>query len=96
MDCESCKERQRQAAVPYYVHEGDMARMERTVKRLWILLILVMVLLVGSNAAWVWYESQFEEVVTTVEQELETGDGDMIVSGIGDIRLFGFGGKRNG
>lgn len=53
--------------VPYIVHEGDMARLERTNKRLWILSILLVVLLVGSNAGWIWYESQFEDVVTTTE-----------------------------
>lgn len=53
--------------VPYIVHEGDMARLERTNKRLWILSILLVVLLVGTNAGWIFYESQFEEVVTTTE-----------------------------
>ena len=48
---------------------------ERTIKRLWIVILLLIVLLVGSNVLWVVYENQFEEVVTTVEatQESETG-----------------------
>lgn len=45
--------------VPYIVHESMMARQERTIKRLWILVILLILLLFGSNAAWIWYESQF-------------------------------------
>lgn len=75
--------------VPYIVHEGDMARLERTVKRLWILCILLVILLVGSNATWIWYESQFETVETTttqeVDQDINTGQGDATVVGIGNI-----------
>ena len=66
-DCKTCKE-QRQT-VPYIVHEADMARQERTIKRLWVLLILLIVLFVGSNIAWIAYESQFEDVVTTIDAE---------------------------
>lgn len=84
-DCKTCKE-QRQT-VPYIVHEADMARQERTIKRLWILLILTIVLLVGSNAAWIWYESQFETVestVTEIEADQETENGNNYVVG-GDM-----------
>ena len=45
--------------VPYIAHEGMMARMERTIKRLWILALVLTVLLVGTNVAWLWYESSF-------------------------------------
>lgn len=63
-----------------------MARQERTIKRLWVLLILLIVLFVGSNVAWIAYESQFtEEVVTTkIEAEQETEDGSNYVVG-GDM-----------
>lgn len=57
-------------SVPYIVHEGDMARLERTNRRLWILSIMLVLLLVGTNAGWIWYESQFEDVVTTETQEV--------------------------
>ena len=86
-DCNACKEKHKAAEpVPYIVHESDMARLERTIKRLWILLILLIVLLVGSNVAWIAYESQFtEEVVTTeTEAEQESEDGSNYVVG-GDM-----------
>ena len=51
--------------VPYIVHESIMARMERTIKRLWILCILLVLLLVGTNAGWVYYESQWQSVRQT-------------------------------
>ena len=53
--------------IPYYVHESDLARMERQIKRLWIVLIMTIVFLVATNAAWIWYESSFEDVVVTQE-----------------------------
>ena len=73
--------------IPYFVMEGVVDRQSRTIKKFWILCIILVVLLVGTNAGWLWYESQFEEVVTTqkVEQEVDTGDGDVNITGIGDI-----------
>ena len=62
--------------VPYIVHEADMARQERTIKRLWILCILLIALLVVTNAGWIWYESQFEDVVTTETYQDVTQDAD--------------------
>lgn len=83
-NCESCSKRPPEP-VPYVVHEADMARQERTIKRLWILLLVLIVLLAGSNAAWIYYESQFVDETTTVEQDIETGDGDAFVAGVGDV-----------
>ena len=74
--------------VPYLVHEGIMARMERTIKRLWILCIIMFMALVVSNGIWIYYVSQWETVEETtqsVTQDLDTGDGDLVVTGIGDI-----------
>lgn len=71
MGCETCKDKDKHVdTVPYIVHESDMARQERTIKRLWITILLLIVLLFGSNGAWLWYESQFEES-TTITQEVE-------------------------
>ena len=69
-DCGKCKVKSAQAAdVPYIVHEACMARSERTVKRLWATIILLILLFVGSNAAWLYYVSQFEDVVVTQEND---------------------------
>lgn len=56
--------------VPYIVHESEMARLERIIKRQFILIIIAICFLVGTNAYWIWYENQFEEVVNTTEQEV--------------------------
>ena len=86
MDCKTCKERKPQAEpVPYIVHESAMARAERTIKRLWILAIVLILLLAASNGAWIYYESQWEVVQTEVTQRNTDGinnyignDGDII------------------
>lgn len=69
-----------QQNIPYFAHEGIMARMERTIKRLWVLCIVLIILLAGSNAAWLLYESQFEDESTTVTQELNSDGGDAVIN----------------
>ena len=61
--------------VPYIVHESIMARMERMIKRLWILCIFLILLLAGTNGAWIWYENQFMDESLTVTQDLDSGNG---------------------
>ena len=80
----------KKAMIPYFVHEGEMVRMERIIKRLWVTVILLIILLVGTNGAWLLYESQFEyfEETTTVEQSAE-GDGDIIMNGTGEVNVNG-------
>lgn len=67
------EEKKNIASVPYIVYESAMARNERTFKKMWGALILLILLLVGSNVGWLIYESQFEtvEVYQEVEQEAE-------------------------
>ena len=82
-DCKSCKSKdQPSETVPYIVHEGMMARAERTAKRLWITILLLIVLLVGTNAGWIWFESQFEDIA--ISQENEDGYNNF-VGNDGDI-----------
>lgn len=50
------------ADVQYIVFEGELARAERHIKRLWIALIVAIVALLCSNIAWLYYESQFETI----------------------------------
>ena len=74
MDCETCKEKRRVIAqtpkdVPYIAHESAVARLERVIKRLWVLVLVLIVLLAASNAAWLYYESSFEEI--RIEQDNE-------------------------
>lgn len=70
--------------IPYIVYEGTMARFERSIRRLWIVCIILILALLGTNAGWIYYESQFEDISTSVEQEVDTGEGDANVIGVGD------------
>ena len=75
--------------VPYIVFETEMARLERIIKRQFVLIIIALVLLVGTNACWMWYESQLEEVTTTeVTQDVDSGDGGDAVINDG-VRING-------
>lgn len=87
--CESCSKR-RPEPVPYVVHEADMARQERTIKRLWILLLVMLVLLVGTNGAWIYYESQFVDESWTFEANTDDG-GTAIANGDGEVYYYGEG-----
>ena len=78
MDCETCKEKRKVIAqtpkdVPYIAHESAVARLERVIKRLWVLVILLIILLVASNGAWIWWESQYQTIETTITQENADG-----------------------
>lgn len=64
-----------------------MSRFDRLNRRLWIAVILLIVLLVGSNIIWIVYENSFEDV--TVTQEAENDSGDIIMNGTGDLTIDG-------
>lgn len=53
--------------IPFIVFESVTTRLERTIEKLWILCIILIVLFVGSNAVWIYYENQFEDTVVTQE-----------------------------
>ena len=81
MDCETCEEKRQVIAqvpqdVPYIPHESAVARLERVIKRLWVLALVLIIWLAASNAAWIWWESQFEEV--RIEQDNESGYNNFI------------------
>lgn len=41
-------------SIPYFVHEGDMDRADRTNKRLTVALVLTIVLMFLSNGIWLY------------------------------------------
>ena len=62
-------------SIPYFVHEGDMDRMDRTNKRLIVALVLTIVLMFVTNAIWLYEWMQYDYVAedeytsTTYEQD---------------------------
>ena len=94
--CNGCGAGNQPVTVPYVVHESSMARAERLSRRLVAIIILLIVLLVGSNIGWLIYESQFETIETiekTVIEATQDGTGTNIVGG-GDIN-YGSESKNN-
>ena len=79
-NCENCKAKscKEPESVPYIAHEASMARMERQTKRLWIAVLLLIVLMVGTNAAWLYYESKWETVYQEVTQEADNGTNNFV------------------
>lgn len=61
--------------IPYIVFEGEMARQERSIKRLWALCIIIFLCLIATNTGWIIYESQFEDEVITQEVTQDTDSG---------------------
>lgn len=59
--------------VPYVVHESALARFSIVNKRLVMLCILLLFALICTNAAWLYYESQFTDQVTVTQ---DTPDGN--------------------
>ena len=83
--CNHCGTDKNPASVPYVVHESAMARAERHTKALIWVIVLLIVLLVGSNVGWMIYENSFEDVNATeeyqIEQDAESGNSNSIING---------------
>lgn len=77
MDCNSCKEKQKEAKpVPHAAYELAVGRLCKINFHLYIVIIILIVALVLSNGAWIYYESQWEVVETTTQEVEQTTDGD--------------------
>lgn len=79
--CNNCGTDKAPANVPFAVYESVMAQIRRLV---WVIVLLI-VLLVGSNVGWMIYENSFEDVNTTeeyqIEQDAESGNNNSIING---------------
>ena len=66
--------------VSYFEHEEVMIRMERGNRRLWVLCIILIIALFATNGAWIYRELQYEDVATTITQELDSSGGNAIIN----------------
>lgn len=75
--------------IPYFVHEGDMDRMEHNNKRLVVALILTIVLLFVSNGlwllAWIQYDYEFTDKETTTSMYSQDGSGTNIMGNHNEV-----------
>lgn len=74
--CNNCGTDKAPASVPFAVYESAMAQIKSLI---WVIVLLVL-LLVGSNVGWLIYESQFEDYTITqeVEQQADNGENNFI------------------
>lgn len=78
MNCQDCNKNR-------MMGEAALAMAERTIRRLWITILVLIVLMTGMAIGFFVYESQFEEYTESVEIDAEQ-DGDYnFVSG-GDLK----------
>lgn len=90
--CNNCGDHEKELLMmPYVVHEAEMIRADRDKKRMWIIILALIFLLVGTNVAWLIYESQFETVETiTEEYQVEASDGgNAIINDEGSVNING-------
>ena len=68
-NCNNCKPTDINVNVPYVVHEAEVSRQERQIKRMWVALIVLAVALFLTNLTWIGvfssydYESTSEEII---------------------------------
>ena len=86
--CNGCGTNNDMAVMPIAQHEKDQNRLMGIIKWLIVVIVVLIVLLVGSNVGWLIYNSQFEvveETATTITQDNADGynnyignDGDIV------------------
>lgn len=85
-NCEECKSKRIPESVPYVVHEGEMARSERSIKRMWIALIVSVVLIFASNALWLHAWMQYDYTSETEEYVYQQdGEGTNIIGDLNEV-----------
>ena len=80
MDCKTCKEKVE--PVPYIVYESAMARNERSIKRLFVALLIAIILLVASNGFWLFAWTQYD--YSSEERYVEVDASDGIANYVGE------------
>lgn len=65
-----------------FIIESSLAKLEKANIRLWIVVILLIVALLGTNIGWLVWESQWQYVQTeTSIDAMQDGDGNVISGG---------------
>ena len=76
--------------VPFYAFESAVARGERSIKRLIIVLAVAIILLFASNAVWLYAWMQYDYVDTSEDYSI-----DLSTKGGGDANYIGNDGDIN-
>ena len=74
--CKNCKDNER---IPEQSkNELAFAFAERMVRRLWVTILVLIFLFVGTNGAWLWWSNQWETVYQEVTQEADNGTNNFV------------------
>ena len=74
----------RPESVPYIVFEGEMARQERHVRRLWIALLAAIAAILLTVGIFVWYLNQYD-----FESYQQDGEGVNIIGNMNGVDYDG-------
>ena len=80
---------QKAVSIPYYLHEGEMFRLERLNKRWFIAFLIVLVMLFVTNVAWIIHEMQYKDEVWTYEIQQDSGEGGTNTYTDNTVRFIG-------
>ena len=85
MNYDDLKIREEENTITEAQHEKEMTRMETANKRWFIAFMVLLVLFVATNAGWIVYESQYQDV--SIESKVDTGKNATVVGVdvIGDV-----------
>lgn len=64
--------------VSYIVFESTIARFDRVIKRLWVIILILVFLLLGTNLAWLYYEQQFTDEITVTQENDGQGHNNYV------------------
>lgn len=67
--------------VAKFQFESAQARLERIITRLWTLCLILVLILLATNGAWLYHESKYsQEEHTIIKQEVDTESGCAFVT----------------
>lgn len=72
--CNNCGTDKKPSSVPYAVLEDFKETAKANNLKWFIICLVLIVLLVGSNIGWLIYESQFETIETTTQEVIQEAD----------------------
>jgi len=68
--------------IDYFIHEGEMVRAERHIKRLWIAVLILIIMLFAANAMWLYAWTQYDYASYEADVDADTGDyGNAVLTG---------------
>jgi len=82
--------------IPYYIHQDDLNKLDMSHKRIekWIVFVCIIIFIafVGTNAAWIWYEHQYQDVMTETYSATSDDGGNAIANCEGSVVIGDQGG----